>query len=227
MVTHRSIGRQVTPAVRRLVRRSQQHGDPVGCCHVQAEPDEHGRYHADDGIDHLESDDCSQELAGLCHGHRPDSNHTLLAKNGGKINFNNCMVQVNTANWDAVESRDTSYIHSTNGSKLFLSATSTMVMSCRQKTDLHVFFTDPFASYIVPTNTCTYTNNVVTAPATLTPGTYCGGINISKDVTFSPGVYYIQDGDLTVFRFGQHHGQQRHVPDNRDPAISISPPAGH
>jgi len=127
----------------------------------------------------------------------PDSNHTLLAKNGGKINFNNCMVQVNTANWDAVESRDTSYIHSTNGSNCFVG-------------DIHygdvvppkdptcTFFTDPFASYTVPTNTCTYTNKSVTAPATLTPGTYCGGINISKDVTFSPGVYYIQDGDLTV-----------------------------
>lgn len=127
----------------------------------------------------------------------PDSGHTLLAKNGGKVNFNNCMVQVNTANWDAVESRDTSYIHSTNGSNCFVG-------------DIHygdvvppkdptcTFFADPFASYTVPTNTCTYTNKVVAAPATLTPGTYCGGINISKDVTFSPGVYYIQNGDLVV-----------------------------
>jgi len=128
----------------------------------------------------------------------PDQNHTLLAKNGGQINFNNCMVQVNTQNWDAVESRDTSYIHSTNGSNCFVG-------------DIHygdvvppkdptcTFFTDPFASYTVPTNTCTFTNKVVnTAGTTLTPGTYCGGINISQNVTFSPGLYYLQDGDLTI-----------------------------
>ena len=34
------------------------------------------------------------------------------------------------------------------------------------------FFTDHFASYTVPTNTCTFTNKVVnTAGTTLTPGT--------------------------------------------------------
>ena len=31
------------------------------------------------------------------------------------------MVQVNTQNWDAVEARDTSYIHSTNGDNCFIS----------------------------------------------------------------------------------------------------------
>ena len=127
----------------------------------------------------------------------PDSNHTLLAKNNSKIDFTNCMVQVNTQNWDAVESRDTSYIHSTNGENCYVG-------------DIHygdvkppknltcTFFPDPFASYNVPTNTCAYTNKTVTTSTTLSPGTYCGGINISANVTFSPGVYYIQDGDLTI-----------------------------
>jgi Flp pilus assembly protein TadG len=128
----------------------------------------------------------------------PTSGHTLLVKGGAKINFTNCMVQVNTANWDAVESRDTSYIHSTNGSNCFVG-------------DIHygdvvppkdptcTMFDDPFATYVVPVNTCTYTNKVVTVAGTvLTPGTYCGGINISANVTFSPGVYYIQDGDFKV-----------------------------
>ena len=128
----------------------------------------------------------------------PTSGHTLLVKGGAKINFTNCMVQVNTANWDAVESRDTSYIHSTNGSNCFVG-------------DIHygdvvppkdptcTMFDDPFATYVVPVNTCTYTNKVVNvAGTTLTPGTYCGGINISANVTFAPGVYYIQDGDFKV-----------------------------
>ena len=39
---------------------------------------------------------------------------------------------------------------------------------------------------------------VTIAGTVLTPGTYCGGVNISANVTFSPGVYYIQDGDFKV-----------------------------
>jgi Flp pilus assembly protein TadG len=128
----------------------------------------------------------------------PDSNHTLLAKGDSKINFDNCMVQVNTANWDAVESRDTSYIHSTNGSNCYVGDIHYGDV-LPPKDAVCTMFSDPFASYTVPTNTCNYTNKTVTtAGTTLTPGTYCGGINISQNVTFSPGVYYIQDGDFIV-----------------------------
>lgn len=127
----------------------------------------------------------------------PDENHTLMVKNESQINFNNCMVQVNTQNWDAVEARDTSFIHSKNGVNCFVGDIHYGDVQ-PPKDPTCTFFPDPFASYTVPTNSCTYTNKVVTAPETLSPGTYCGGINISKDVTFSPGVYYIQDGDLTI-----------------------------
>jgi Flp pilus assembly protein TadG len=129
----------------------------------------------------------------------PTSGHTLLVKNGSSIDFTNCMVQVNTANWDAVEARDTSYIHSTNGDNCFVGDIHYGDVT-PPKDPTCTMFADPFASYNVPTNTCTYTNLKVTATATLTPGTYCGGINIntSANVTFSPGVYYIQNGDLTI-----------------------------
>jgi hypothetical protein len=127
----------------------------------------------------------------------PDSNHTLLVQNASTIDFTNCMVQVNTQNWDAVEARDTSYIHSKNGDNCFVGDIHYGDVQ-PPKDPTCVFFTDPFASYDVPTNTCTYTNKVVTAAATLTPGTYCGGINISADTTFSPGLYYIQSGDLKI-----------------------------
>ena len=127
----------------------------------------------------------------------PTDNHTLLVSNGSKIDFTNCMVQVNTQNWDAVEARDTSYIHSTNGSNCYVGDIHYGDVT-PPKDAVCTLFADPFASYNVPTNTCTYTNLKVTVPTTLTPGTYCGGINISKDVTFSPGLYYIQSGDFTV-----------------------------
>lgn len=130
----------------------------------------------------------------------PDSNHTLLVRNQAKIEFTNCMVQVNTQNWDAVEARDTSYIHSTNGENCFVGDIHYGDVQ-PPKNPSCTFFPDPFASYTVPTNPCTYTNMVVNTPsATLTPGTYCGGItlNTSGTVTFAPGVYYIQDGDFKI-----------------------------
>jgi hypothetical protein len=128
----------------------------------------------------------------------PTSGHTLLVKGNSKIDFTNCMVQVNTANWDAVEARDTSYIHSANGDNCFVGDIHYGDVQ-PPKDPTCTMFNDPFASYVVPVNTCTYTNKVVTIAGTvLTPGTYCGGVNISANVTFSPGVYYMQDGDFKV-----------------------------
>jgi hypothetical protein len=50
----------------------------------------------------------------------PTAKHTLKVEGGAKIDFDNCMVQVNTANWDAVESRGGGYIHSKNGENCFV-----------------------------------------------------------------------------------------------------------
>ena len=45
-----------------------------------------------------------------------------------------------------------------------------------------------------------YGTNVVSTTATLEPGTYCGGLHITKgaDVTLRPGVYIMQNGPLVV-----------------------------
>jgi Flp pilus assembly protein TadG len=129
----------------------------------------------------------------------PDSNHTLLVKNKASIDFTNCMVQVNTANWDAVEARDTSYIHSVNGVNCFTGdihygdVTPPKQPTC-------TMLPDPYASLSVPQNSCDFTNYAVSTNVTLSPGTYCGGIKISSgaNVTMSPGTYYIQNGDFQV-----------------------------
>jgi Flp pilus assembly protein TadG len=109
----------------------------------------------------------------------PDSNHTLKVQNASKIDFYNCMVQVNTQNWDAVEARDTSYIHSTKGDNCFVGdihygdVTPAKDATC-------TLLPDPYATgYAMPASaaTCTYTNKVSkTDGAVLTPGTYCGGL---------------------------------------------------
>jgi len=129
----------------------------------------------------------------------PDSNHTLLVKNQASIDFSNCLVQVNTQNWDAVEARDTSYIHSVNGVNCFVGdihygdVTPPKQPTC-------TLLPDPYASLTVPQNSCDHTNMSVTSNVTLQPGTYCGGLKITgtSSVTFAPGVYYIQNGDFQV-----------------------------
>jgi Flp pilus assembly protein TadG len=129
----------------------------------------------------------------------PDSNHTLLVKNQASIDFTNCMVQVNTQNWDAVEARDTSYIHSVNGVNCFTGdihygdVTPPKQPTC-------TMLPDPYSTLNVPQNSCDFTNYAVSTNTTLNPGTYCGGIKISSgaNVTLSPGNYYIQNGDFQV-----------------------------
>lgn len=129
----------------------------------------------------------------------PKNGHTLRASNGAKVDLNNCLVQVNTANWDAVEAADTSYIHINNGQNCYVGdihfgdITPAKMPTC----DL---FPDPYASLSpgVPSG-CDYTNySTATAGLTLSPGVYCGNVKITKDATFSPGIYYITGGTLQI-----------------------------
>lgn len=128
----------------------------------------------------------------------PTQGHTFLVKNNAQVNFTSCLTQVNTQNWDAVEARDTSYIHSTNGVNCFVGDIHYGDVT-PPKQDSCEILPDPFAGYTVPTNTCDFTKKVVNTTSTLSPGTYCGlTIKGSANVTFSPGVYYIQGGDLII-----------------------------
>lgn len=127
----------------------------------------------------------------------PDQGHTLLVKDNATIDFHNCMVQVNTLNWDAVEARDTSYIHSTNGQNCFVGDIHYGDV-LPPKSPTCTFFQDPFASLVAKPKACDFTNVVVTVPGTkLAPGTYCNGLTVKASTTFQPGLYVIR-GDMTV-----------------------------
>jgi Flp pilus assembly protein TadG len=135
----------------------------------------------------------------------PTKGHTLLVSGASKIDFTNCMVQVNTANWDAVEARDTSYIHSANGDNCFVGDIHYGDVQ-PPKDPTCMMFPDPYASIAMPASAanCDYTQmKVQTNGTVLTPGTYCKGLQLQNisDVTFSPGLYIISGGDL------QAHGQ--------------------
>ena len=62
--------------------------------------------------------------------------------------------------------------------------------------------TDPYASMVLPAaGACNYTNKVVkNATAVLTPGVYCGGLDIQAHgiVNLTPGLYILKDGDLKM-----------------------------
>lgn len=59
------------------------------------------------------------------------------------------------------------------------------------------YLTDPLSSTTLPTfSTCGHTNTNITTSQTLSPGTYCGGIQISNgaSVTLNSGLYIITGG---------------------------------
>lgn len=125
--------------------------------------------------------------------------HMLRASDGAKADLNNCLVQVNTDNWDAVEAEAGSYIHIHNGQNCYVgnihygSVTPAKMPTCK-------LFPDPYASLSpgVP-GKCDYNNYTTeTVGVTLSPGVYCGDTKITKDATFSSGIYYITGGSLQV-----------------------------
>lgn len=128
-----------------------------------------------------------------------DQQHTLLTAGGSVLNFTNCMVQVNTIDWDAVEARDTSSITSTNGENCFVgeihhgNVTPAKNPSCTR-------FADPFAGKAMPAFVkCDFTSLTVSTSKTMTPGTYCGETTITGgNVTMAPGLYVFRDGNFTI-----------------------------
>jgi hypothetical protein len=66
---------------------------------------------------------------------------------------------------------------------------------------------DPFASLPAPTVPagCDYTNYQANGNRTLSPGVYCGGIDINNsDATMNPGTYILKGGGLTTQSANSH-----------------------
>jgi Flp pilus assembly protein TadG len=61
---------------------------------------------------------------------------------------------------------------------------------------------DPFRSLTPPASAgCDYRNGLTVNPnntRALSPGVYCGGLNLKGTVTLSPGLYVIKDGSLSI-----------------------------
>lgn len=62
-------------------------------------------------------------------------------------------------------------------------------------------FADPYAGLQIPSYYgCDYQNHTAKKTVTLYPGVYCGGLTVNSKakVTFEPGVYIIDDGNLRI-----------------------------
>ncbi len=79
-------------------------------------------------------------------------------------------------------------------------STASMTLQSPASTNQTTSISDPYASLGTPTpGACDYTNYAPSgSTVTLLPGTYCGGLNIgtANNVDFTPGTYYIADGDI-------------------------------
>jgi len=147
----------------------------------------------------------AQSFAGLVGGVSPDCVYVLdtsgsnafTANNGANVAVSGCAIAVNsTSNTAAVLSAT-------------VAATALDLVggcSCSQTyptiVNVAMPITDPFLSLPAPTpGTCLYTSMYSpSSNATLSPGTYCGGITVSNGVagvTFGSGTYIIKGGGIT------------------------------
>ena len=88
----------------------------------------------------------------------PVDNHTLRVSNNSKMTLRHCVVQVNTANWDAVEAHDNSYIHIVDGKNCFVGNIHFGEVE-PHKEDRCDLLPDPFEALSSPhTALCNFTN---------------------------------------------------------------------
>lgn len=122
----------------------------------------------------------------------------------GTINLLNCGIYVNSSNHSALQLdngaslQTNEHICVRGGTSIagFASISPYPEDDCRPRPD-------PFATLAEPTfdDSCDYTDTRYEARTiTIYPGVYCGGIYLENfsDVTFSPGIYIIKDGQLEV-----------------------------
>ena len=132
----------------------------------------------------------------------PSAQNAFQATNGSTVALSGCAIAVDSSNSDAVTV--------TGGSTVTASAISIVGgdvingggSTTPAPTTGAPSVADPFASLPSPTvGACNYTNY---SPGwgtwALTPGVYCGGINISNGATatFAAGTYIINGGSLTL-----------------------------
>jgi Putative Flp pilus-assembly TadE/G-like len=138
----------------------------------------------------------------------PTGKAVFTFNGNASIEARNCSVQVNSDSSDAVDLNGGAFIHSQEN--CFVGGVQSGLSRIDPPPlDYCHNVPDPFKDYATPpVGPCDYTNlKVKGKTANLTPGVYCGGLDIASgvDVTLAPGLYTIKDGkfkttgNVTVF----------------------------
>ena len=144
--------------------------------------------------------------------------YAFAATSGASVNANGCGIAVNSSY--SVNPNNGLQVESSTVSASVIDVIAPAYKTASTVSPSPTIITtpvaDPLASLPVPTiNACTTHASLgqgcptcMTSPpanATLTPGTYCGGISVANsanNVTFSPGIYVINGGGLSLNRPG-------------------------
>lgn len=134
-------------------------------------------------------------------GLETSKNETIYLEKEAKLEAPECAVYSNSNKKDGLKAKENSqlrarFICSAGGSykDKYDSFVPSPTLDCP-------ILKDPLASRPPPsTGACTANDLKVTSSTTLSPGTYCGGVRISKGavVTLNPGIYAFKDGPLDV-----------------------------
>jgi hypothetical protein len=127
----------------------------------------------------------------------PSMRKSLLGGGGTEWIANDCTVQVNSSNDEAVSLSGGSSIKS--GTNCFVGGVKDGLSNILPKPEPSCDpVPDPFASVAKPTvGACDYEEYEEDTPTTLSPGVYCDGLIIkNSEFKLNPGLYIIKDGEF-------------------------------
>ena len=138
----------------------------------------------------------------------PTASNALSIMGNAGLDASPCVVWVNSSAGQALRVGSNAALRAMRNCVVGGFSSSSNVTAAPRKCDV---YPDPLAKRDQPqaTSHCDYVNFTVSgsAPATLKPGTYCGGMSVSaSDVTFGAGTYIIRNGDLKVTGSGNITG---------------------
>ncbi|MDO1558377.1 pilus assembly protein TadG-related protein [Brevundimonas sp. 2R-24] len=122
----------------------------------------------------------------------PTASRAVNFSGNTSVNLSGCSVMANSTASDAVNAQGSATANLDcliSGGGVSLTANVTLT-ECRQAVTHAPPVADPFAGVPAPAPSGGCLND---SGATLQPGRYCSGMNLSGDVTLEPGVYYISN----------------------------------
>ncbi|WP_189553146.1 pilus assembly protein TadG-related protein [Mesorhizobium sp. M8A.F.Ca.ET.021.01.1.1] len=129
----------------------------------------------------------------------PSASQSVLVSGSASMKLTGCVIMTNSIAQDAIKVQGSAALQAdcliSAGGVVLNNPVTTI---CKAPITQALPIPDPFASVPAPTasNPCqTLKNNKTTQ--TIQPGTYCSGMDLSGNVTLSPGVYVVQ-GNLKI-----------------------------